>query len=64
MRLPNFRKKVFYISLASDVATTYINIARYDKQIQLLQATLGVKAEQLRERPKNIQGCKLCAKLK
>lgn len=43
-----FQEQSTYISLASDVATTYINIIKFDKQIELQQALVCVKKEELR----------------
>lgn len=43
-----FQEQSIYISLASDVATTYINIIKFDKQIQLQQEYVCVKAEKLK----------------
>lgn len=43
-----FQEQSVYISLASDVATTYINIIKFDKQIQLQQELVCVKAEELK----------------
>lgn len=37
-----------YISLAADVATTYINIVKFDKQIQLQQCIVETRREELR----------------
>lgn len=37
-----------YISLAADVATTYINIVKFDKQIQLQQCLVETRKEELR----------------
>lgn len=42
-----FEEQSIYISLASDVATTYINLIKFDKQIQLQQELVNVKAENL-----------------
>lgn len=42
-----FQEQSVYISLASDVATTYINIIKYDKQIQMQQSLVDVKKEEL-----------------
>lgn len=42
-----FQEQSIYISLASDVATTYINILKFDKQIQIQQELVNVKAEEL-----------------
>lgn len=42
-----FQEQSIYISLASDVATTYINIIRFDKQIQIQQELVNVKKEVL-----------------
>lgn len=43
-----FQEQSIYISLASDVATTYINIIKFDKQIELQQCILNAKAEELK----------------
>ncbi|MBP7212371.1 TolC family protein [bacterium] len=51
--ISNFQEKALYISIASEVATTYINIIKYDKQIVLAQRILRVKEENLdREKSK------------
>jgi len=42
-----------YISLASDVATTYINIIKFDRQIQLQQCIVATKKEELRRQAKS-----------
>lgn len=42
-----FQEQSIYITLASDVATTYINIVKFDKQIQLQQDFVNVKKEEL-----------------
>lgn len=42
-----FQEQSVYISLASDVATTYINILKFDKQIKLQQSFVCVKEEEL-----------------
>lgn len=42
-----FQEQSIYISLASDVATTYINTLKFDKQIQLQQEFVNVKNEEL-----------------
>lgn len=42
-----FQEKSIYISLASDVATTYINLIKYDKQICIQQDLVKVKLEEL-----------------
>jgi len=42
-----FQEQSIYISLASDVATTYINTLKFDKQIQLQQEFVCVKQEEL-----------------
>lgn len=43
-----FQEQSVYISLASDVATTYINLIKFDKQIQVQQDFVNVKKEELR----------------
>lgn len=43
-----FQEQSVYISLASDVATTYINIIKYDKQICIQQSLVEVKKEELK----------------
>lgn len=43
-----FQEQSVYISLASDVATSYINIIKYDKQIKLQQDYVNVKLEELK----------------
>lgn len=43
-----FQEQSVYISLASDVATTYINILKYDKQICIQQSLVDVKKEELK----------------
>lgn len=50
-----FQEKSIYISLASDVATTYINIIKYDKQIELQQDLIKVKKEELERTEKSYQ---------
>lgn len=42
-----FQEQSIYISLASDVATAYINIIKYDKQIQIQQNIVDVRKEEL-----------------
>ena len=42
-----------YISLAADVATTYINIVKFDKQIQLQQCIVEIRKEELRRQLKS-----------
>lgn len=42
-----FQEKSIYISLAADVATTYINLIKFDKQIQIQQIILKTKEEEL-----------------
>jgi len=42
-----FQEQSVYISLASDVATTYINILKFDKQIQLQHEYIKTKKEEL-----------------
>lgn len=42
-----FQEQSVYISLASDVATTYINIIKFDKQIQVQSELVNVKKEEL-----------------
>lgn len=42
-----FQEQSIYISLASDVATTYINLIKFDKQIQIQEMILKVKKEEL-----------------
>lgn len=41
-----FQEQSIYISLASDVATTYINIIKFDKQIKLQEDLVCVKKEE------------------
>lgn len=41
-----FQEQSIYISLASDVATTYINIIKFDKLIRLQQKLVEVKKEE------------------
>lgn len=43
-----FQEQSIYISLASDVATTYINILKFEKLIQEQQNLVKVKKEELR----------------
>lgn len=43
-----FQEQSIYISLASDVATTYINLIKYDKQIQIQQKYVKAKQEELK----------------
>ncbi|MFA7659368.1 MAG: TolC family protein [Candidatus Gastranaerophilaceae bacterium] len=42
-----FQEQSIYISLASDVATAYINVIKFDKQIELQQELVNVKKEEL-----------------
>lgn len=42
-----FQEQSIYISLASNVATTYINIVKYDKQIELQRKLVDIKREEL-----------------
>lgn len=42
-----FQEQSIYISLASDVATTYINLIKYDKQIGIQNEYVATKAEEL-----------------
>ena len=42
-----FQEQSIYISLASNVATTYINIVKYDKQIELQRELVAIKREEL-----------------
>lgn len=42
-----FQEQSVYISLASDVASTYINILKFDKQIQVQQTLVDIKKEEL-----------------
>lgn len=42
-----FQEQSTYISLASDVATTYINILKFDKQIHLQEELVNTKKEEL-----------------
>lgn len=41
-----FQEQSIYISLVSDVATTYINLIKFDKQIELQQNLVCVKKEE------------------
>lgn len=43
-----FQEQSIYISLASDVATTYINLIKFDKQIKLQEEYFNVKREELK----------------
>lgn len=43
-----YQEMSVYISLAADVATTYINIVKFDKQIQLQQCIVDIRKEELR----------------
>lgn len=43
-----FQEQSVYISLASDVATTYINAIKFEKQIRIQQDFVNVKKEELR----------------
>lgn len=43
-----YQEQSIYISLASDVATTYINLIKYDKQIQIQQEYVRAKKEEFR----------------
>lgn len=42
-----FQEQSTYISLASDVATTYINIIKYDKQIKIQENLVKLRKEEL-----------------
>lgn len=42
-----FQEKSVYISLAADVATTYINVLKFDRQIQLQHEFIKTKKEEL-----------------
>lgn len=42
-----FEEKGIYISLASDVATTYVNIIKFDRQISLQQELVALEKEKL-----------------
>lgn len=48
-----FQEQSIYISLASDVATTYINIIKFDKQICLQERLVKVKKEELERTAKS-----------
>lgn len=50
-----YMEKSIYISLASDVATTYINIIKFDKQIQLQQQIVNTKKEELARAQSKLQ---------
>lgn len=43
-----YQEMSIYISLASDVATTYINLIKFDKQIELQEKFVADKAEELK----------------
>ena len=43
-----FEEKSVYISLATDVSTTYLNIIKFDKQISLQCQLVSIKEEKLR----------------
>lgn len=59
-----FQEQSIYISLASDVATTYINILKFDKQIQIQQELVEVKKEiQAREESRYKRGVTSIPKL-
>ena len=59
-----FQEKSIYISLASDVATTYINLIKFDKQIKLQEELVQVKKEELkREQSKFDRGVTSVPKL-
>lgn len=42
-----FQEQSVYISLVSDVATAYINVIKFDKQLQIQQNLVNVKKEEL-----------------
>lgn len=46
-QVSKFQEQSIYISLASDVATTYINLIKFDKQIKIQEEILKVKKEEL-----------------
>lgn len=50
-----FQEQSIYLSLASDTATTYINIIKFDKQIALQEALVKVKKEELERIEKSYQ---------
>lgn len=59
-----FQEQSIYISLASDVATTYINLIKFDKQIQIQENIVKIKKEQLqREQQKYKRGVTSVPKL-
>lgn len=59
-----FQEQSIYLSLASDVATTYINIIKYDKQIQLQEKIVELRKEALdRESKKYERGTTSVPKL-
>lgn len=59
-----FQEQSTYISLASDVATTYINILKFDKQIKLQQDLICVKKEEFcREQERYERGTTTIPKL-
>ena len=41
-----YQEKGIYISLAADVATTYINLVKFDKQIQIQKSLLYIKGQE------------------
>ena len=43
-----FQEKSIYISLASSVATTYLNLIKFDKQIEIQEKLVKIKQEELR----------------
>lgn len=43
-----YQEESTYISLASDVATSYINLIKFDKQIQIQEKLVKIKKEELR----------------
>lgn len=59
-----FQEQSTYISLVSDVATTYINIIKFDKQIKLQQDLVCVKKEEFcREAARYKRGTTTISKL-
>lgn len=54
-KVSKFEEKSAYISIATDVATTYINIMKYDKDIKLESEIVCVKKELLRRNQHQLQ---------
>lgn len=48
-----YQEMSIYISLATDVATSYINLIKYDKQIEIQKDYLAAKTEELKREEKS-----------